>query len=118
MDVAILEKSLREINDFLGNGENIPSGFFEHTNDEYLCSAQNLLHYLQLRNIDIRSEEPDHGHLRGGTYTCRPGDPSPGKHGQKGVGLKGRNIGCSFERTGRMLHVEQGPVYHGYGIDT
>ena len=54
MDIAILEKRLQEIKEVLINGQEIPNGFFESTNDEYLCSAQNLIHYLQLRNIDIR----------------------------------------------------------------
>ncbi|MFT4832566.1 MAG: pyruvate kinase [Maribacter sp.] len=54
MDIAILEKKLQEVYDALIYSGNIPTEFLEDTNDEYVCSAQNLLMYLTLRSIDLR----------------------------------------------------------------
>lgn len=54
MEIAILEKKLQEVYRALINSGNMPSPFLEDTNDEYVCSAQNLLRYLTLRNIDLR----------------------------------------------------------------
>lgn len=54
MELAILEKKLQEIKDLLEGENKYPIDFFKNVNDEYLCSAQNLIHYLELRNIDIR----------------------------------------------------------------
>ena len=55
MDITVLENKLKEVIDHIDDVENSNPNWLDNVNDEYLYSAQNLLHYLALRSLDMKA---------------------------------------------------------------
>ncbi|MGB3145019.1 MAG: pyruvate kinase [Maribacter sp.] len=56
-DIAILEEQVEQVYNAIINSLNVSNDFFDGTNDEYICSAKNLVSYLVLRSIDLKNAQ-------------------------------------------------------------